>query len=109
MSVMVFVIIAMSLHGFCPYAHAAHFSHTSLQGTAHEAFPGGGGPDNPVEKHSAGDHCDSSCNCPCHAPIAVQPIRAEYAPLVSPLVFIEPFTAFPEVYLPKFIPPQNLC
>lgn len=60
----------------------------------------------PDKGGSDADHDAASCFCPCHLPLIVQPVRICPAPLISRLFFFEPLTVFPEVYLPKFIPPQ---
>ena len=62
----------------------------------------------PVDEHSVPDHNDSSCYCPGHAPLTMQPIQLICSQLMSPLEFHEPFKAIPEVYLPKYIPPHIL-
>ena len=61
----------------------------------------------PSENDQSSDHDASACYCSCHLPVIVQPIQINHVPLVSDLVAFEPFTALPEVCLPKFIPPQN--
>lgn len=66
-------------------------------------------PSCPVDDHSVPDHCDSSCYSPRHAPLTVPAVQIVYLPLISQLEFYEPFKALPEVYLPKFIPPDILA
>ena len=63
----------------------------------------------PADDHSDADHCASSCYCSCHLPLTVQAIRIVHSPVITELIFPESFTVMPEVYLPKFIPPQNLA
>lgn len=63
----------------------------------------------PDQGHSDSGHCDSSCSCSCHPPVIGQPVRIRLDEIVIDLVFLEPFTALPEVYLPKYIPPQNVA
>lgn len=61
----------------------------------------------PLEPHKDYDGCDSCINCACHAPLTVQPIQLGYNPITLNLNKSEPFKHLPEVYLPKFIPPQE--
>jgi hypothetical protein len=63
-------------------------------------------PSCPIDENTVTDHCDSSCYCACHAPLPGQTLRTAYSQLITFLVFAEPFKAVPEVFLPKFIPPQ---
>ncbi|MCM2359702.1 MAG: hypothetical protein NDI77_16245 [Geobacteraceae bacterium] len=68
------------------------------------------GPVCPCDDHSTDSgHCGISCQCPCHASLTPQPVQVGCSPQISPLLFFEPFKALPEVYLSKFIPPQNLA
>lgn len=105
---MVMVIVTMAVAGFCrsahaseppgdaPYGHCAgHFDEMEQQC-----------PDCPDDSHSGPDQCDSSCNCSCHASLAAQPIQLRYSPQIATLVAIEPIKSLPDVYLPKFVPPQ---
>ncbi len=55
------------------------------------------------------DGCDTCINCACHAPLSCQQFQLSYNPIVSDLAISDPFMRFPEVYLSKFIPPQNLA
>ena len=64
-------------------------------------------PNCPERSHPESDDCASSCGCLCHLPASMQSIRITHSPVITEIVFFEPFTALPEVYLSKFIPPQN--
>jgi hypothetical protein len=64
-------------------------------------------PSAPLEQHGDYDGCDSCANCVCHAPLSSQPIHLSYTPAIMALHTVEPIELFPEVYLTKFIPPQN--
>lgn len=103
----VMVIFAISFTEFCGESHGFEVS-----GASHgaETCKGPGAVDKgghcPSDENTLPDHCDSSCNCPCHAPLTWQPVLASCAPHISSLVFSEPFKAIPEVYLSKFVPPQ---
>jgi hypothetical protein len=66
-----------------------------------------GSPVSPSGEHRDYDGCDTCINCACHAPLSSQPLRLCYNPLVSALALSDPYNSLPEVYLPKFIPPQN--
>jgi hypothetical protein len=59
--------------------------------------------------HTDVDHCTSCLHCACNAPLAALETFLSYAPSFSLLNPIDRFHLLPEVYLPKFIPPQNLA
>lgn len=107
---MIIVMLAISVTGFCRGAHAAElsfdatFEHSASYLNAVENQC----PSCPIDEHSTPDHCDSSCHCPCHAPLTVQTVQVGYSPQGTPFTFFEPFKALPEVYLSKFIPPHIL-
>lgn len=61
----------------------------------------------PQEQHRDYDGCDTCINCACHAPITVAPFKLGYTPSICSLTFSDPFQSLPEIYLPKFIPPQE--
>ncbi|MBI2353797.1 MAG: hypothetical protein HYV06_02010 [Deltaproteobacteria bacterium] len=62
----------------------------------------------PSPSNTPNDHfCAGDCGCPCHAPLAARPLLAAYSPAIVTVDFVEPFATLPEVYLSKFIPPQN--
>lgn len=62
----------------------------------------------PSDTHDDGDGCDNCMSCGCHAPLTMQPFRLNLAHLSSSdLVPLDSRTHLPEVYLSKFIPPQN--
>jgi hypothetical protein len=65
----------------------------------------------PVDDHDHADidHCASCLHCACNAPLAAPGAVLSYAPSVSLLNPIDRFNHMPEVYLPIFIPPQNLA
>ena len=108
----ILTILGASLSGACRGAHAAE--HTRDLPGAHSCPVKDGAcddssPASPCGEHSDGDHCAAACYCACHLPVTIQPLRLHHAPVMSRLVAGEPFTFLPEVYLPKFIPPQNLA
>jgi len=100
-------ILAASLFCSCLDSHAAEQSRPEAAGTACAADDHC--PACPADDHPDADHCASSCFCSCHLPLTVLAIRIEHSQVITDLVFLESFTAMPEVYLPKFIPPQNLA
>jgi hypothetical protein len=70
----------------------------------------GNSPCVPSQEQSSGDHfCCGACNGPCHAPVSSTPVVIAYTPVSTPLSFAEISPFIPEVYLSKFIPPQNLA
>jgi hypothetical protein len=107
---MVMVMFTISVTGFCRSACATELpSDTKYEhGTGYLSAIEKGCPFCPIDQHSVPDHCDSSCHCPCHAPLTEQPGQLVCSQQISPLVFPEPFKALPEVYLSKFIPPHIL-
>lgn len=55
--------------------------------------------------HKDGESC---CDSHSHASIPYQPISYSHSPRLITQLTGEPFRFIPEVYLDKFIPPQNL-
>ena len=109
------VMFTISVAGFCQSAHSFELSvdpHARTGGHLSAAIETENGcPICPMDGHSESepDHCESSCYCACHAPLMPQPVQIVCSRQSSPLIFIESFKAIPEVYLSKFIPPQNLA
>jgi hypothetical protein len=64
-------------------------------------------PCSPLEQHSDYDGCDTCDDCGCHAPLTAPPFQLSYNPIVSDHGSHDPFQFLPEVYLSKFIPPEN--
>jgi hypothetical protein len=98
----------MTIHGNHETAHAvlsapAHAETETL--AAADAAPHQS-PCSPLEQHQDADGCDSCLNCACHAPLASQLFRLGYTPIIVRQSRSETFTYLPEVYLPRFIPPQ---
>jgi len=88
-------------------------SHAAQQSTAASVAVECGAVDHcpacPVDEHSDADHDAASCFCSCHLPLLELPMDIQPSPLAGKLSFFERFTVVPEVFLPKFIPPQNLA
>ena len=64
-------------------------------------------PCTPLEQHEDYDGCDTCANCACHAPLTIHQFELRYNPMVLDLSMSDTFTHLPEVFLSKFIPPQN--
>lgn len=108
---MVIVMVVISVTGFCRSASAIGPSDNikCADGVKHLDTGKNQSPASPSNDHAAPDHCDSSCSCPCHAPLTAQPSLVVCVCPIDALVFFEPYKALPEVYLPKFIPPHILA
>jgi len=104
------IILAVSALSLCRETHATEQSRVAYQQAACEAFGGSADhcPACPDGGHPDEDQCASSCYCSCHLPVTEQSLMIGYSSIVADLLHFERFTALPEVYLPKFIPPQNL-
>jgi hypothetical protein len=62
----------------------------------------------PCSQENDSHCCDSACcSCAFHCP-PVQGMQVRYSPIVIIARHGEPFRAMPQVYLPIFVPPQNL-
>lgn len=56
-------------------------------------------------QHNSGESC---CDSHSHATILYQPLNYQHTPFSIAQRSSDPFRFIPEVYLDKFIPPQNL-
>ncbi|MFZ3209419.1 MAG: hypothetical protein WA140_11400 [Geobacteraceae bacterium] len=63
----------------------------------------------PTDNHPNTDHDHVSCDHHNYTSLADRISHLEPATISTSLAFFEPFKAIPEVYLDKFIPPQNLA
>ena len=97
-------------NGVCSTAHALESQLSSLQVSAvTDAAASFGVPCCPDDHHdSESPACDDCVNCLCHVTVAPQLFRLNYLPVFSDISCFAAFRSLPEVYLPKFIPPQNL-
>lgn len=102
------VMLAVTIHCVHESAHAMQ-GHISAARTISKDFVSVPHhcPRPPYDQHSDNDGCDSCANCACHAPLSCQPIHLNYKPAIMALHTVEPIELLPEVYLTKFIPPQN--
>lgn len=105
---LILVILAVSFFGLCRETHAAEESWVAPAPECSQKIDASDDhcPACPHEEQSDVDHCASSCYCSCHLPVTVQALQLLHAPIISRLLAYEPFTALPEVFLSKFIPPQ---
>jgi hypothetical protein len=93
--------------GEMPAAHDRSGASSALGETR---IHGNGCPCHPAPEHSSSDHfCYGNCNGPCHAPLSSVSVVFAYMPVGIPLSFSDHKQFIPEVYLSKFIPPQNLA
>jgi hypothetical protein len=99
------VMLAGSVIGTHGSVHAADHQPPAI--CDHDDMPHGSPSDPAPCQHDEADGCSSCLNCACHAPLTVRPMQLGYRPLVSLQSSHEPFTYLPEVYLAKFVPPQN--
>ncbi len=107
---MLLVILAITLHGVAESAHAMQewAARSDNAAVCHiEAGAGQQCPCAPSPEHKDLDGCDTCVNCICHAPLPMQQLVLHYSPVVRDLIFSEPNQFLPEVFLSKFIPPQN--
>ena len=104
-SVLLLAMLTVTLNGAHESAHAMQ-SPVNTASSAVETPVPHDTPCTPFEHHQDNDGCDSCVNCACHASLTIQPIQLGYNPVISNLQIFEPFRFLPEVYLPKFIPPQ---
>jgi hypothetical protein len=82
-------------------ATSEHASLLTIDAASHQC------PSCPLDQHDDADGCSTCAHCGCHALLTVQRYHFDHFPLASNLRSVEPFTYLPEVYLSKFIPPQN--
>ena len=105
--VIVTLCVSMECHAVGPRDAGLHtMTSVVLPATEHPDTPCC-----PIDDHDHADieHCTSCLHCACNAPLAAQNTLLSYAPSVSLLNPIDRLNHLPEVYLPKFIPPQNLA
>lgn len=83
--------------------HSSHFveeiGHDGHLAASHS------GSDDQGSQHDDGTSC---CDSHSHVSILYQPLSYSHSPRLLTQLAVEPFRFIPEVYLDKFIPPQNL-
>lgn len=106
------VMLIVAVHGVHESAHAMQYSVSSSNDSAithaELSAPHQCPCTTPVQ-HKDYDGCDTCVNCSCHAPLSVQQLVFNYDPSITELQTFDPALYFPEVFLSKFIPPQNLA
>jgi hypothetical protein len=88
-------------HSIAFHSDGSDSAITSLSTDSYQQQAGGQG-----AHHENGTPC---CESHSHASILYQPISYSYSPRMIAYKKDEPFRFIPEVYLDKFIPPQNLA
>jgi hypothetical protein len=109
---MFLVMLVVTVHGVHESAHAMQISVTVSNDSAitkAECSAPQKCPCTPPSQHKDYDGCDTCINCSCHAPLAVQQLVIHYNPILLNVGFSDPYQHLPEVFLSKFIPPQNLA
>jgi hypothetical protein len=89
---------------FLTALHAYGAVHVSV--SASDCCHHGDSPDHSLPE-SDSDGCHSCGTCPCHAPLVSALLFPPFAPVVTALQSFYSEKQIPEVYLSKFIPPQN--
>jgi hypothetical protein len=112
--VLVLVVLILTTPPFCMCQEIHAEDHLLIEcshASGHDSIGECSGhcPGCPADSDQESGHDASACYCSCHLPVTAQQFQIYNPQLVSDLVIFEPFTALPEVYLPKFIPPQNLA
>ena len=104
------IMLIVAVNGVHESAHAMqdHVKESSDQQLSQVSAPHQC-PCAPIEQHKDYDGCDTCINCACHAPLGVQQLVISYDPIVLSLHLSDPYQYLPEVFLSKFIPPQNLA
>lgn len=112
--VMITIMLAFCVSASCCNASAGDFgagaSVKAEQGVkaAHLTGCHDDCPSCPDHGDSSSHHCDS-CSCPCHAALMHGPFKFISSSFSIAHESREPFRFLPDVYLSKFIPPQNLA
>lgn len=103
-------VLTALVHGACKSAHASQSGSavSSEHAAQSEIFASQNCPCCPVEPADHHGACDSCINCICHATSLAGQVELTYLPVVIELQAFHPYKHLPEVFLSKFIPPQNL-
>lgn len=110
--VMVMIMLAISVSASFSSASSGEISGgASVKAEQGAQAPHVGGchdgcPSCPDHGDSDSHHCDS-CSCLCHAALTHAPFQFVSSSFSIPHISREPFRFLPDVYLTKFIPPQN--
>jgi hypothetical protein len=103
------VMVTVTIDGVHNNAHAMQgcVIAASNQASSSEISASRQYPDSPPEHHNDFDGCDTCSNCDCHEPLTIQRFQLSYNPIILNPNTSSTFKHLPEVYLSKFIPPQN--
>jgi hypothetical protein len=113
-SILVMVMVCLSINAVFAVAHEveeAGFTapHKIAIGFSHTETPGHC-PSCPTKDHPSTDHDHFSCDHHTYVSLADQEVYRHPIPYSLECgIVAEPFKFIPEVYLDKFIPPQNLA
>jgi hypothetical protein len=102
------LMLTLAINVMHDSAHAlqGHLTTAHDQATPSKISTSHHGPCTPFEQHKDHDGCDLCINCACHAPQTIHSFQFCYIPLIVSLCPSDIFKHLPEVYFPKFIPPQ---
>lgn len=105
---MLLVLLNMTVDSVCASAHPmpCHATTAGEQASNQELSAPHKCPCAPLEQHNGYDDCNACLNCTCHALLAGGPLQINYNPTILALHISDPFKFLPEVFYPKFIPPQ---
>lgn len=104
--ILLLVLLTVTLN--CVHESVHALQHRMLAACDHGSVAPHGEQSAPDSQHTDNDCCTDCGNCAAHAPLAGRQLAIAYAPLVSTMKAPEPFRHLPEVFLAKFVPPQNL-
>lgn len=113
--ILIMVTLTLATAGLCYDAGAEEIASAKSLKTTHAAIPSltsiKSNPIFPGDQSTDDDGLCGPCRyCACHAPLITYQIRIAYTPrVVIVMIASDPLIVLPEVYLPKFIPPQNLA
>jgi len=106
--ILVVVMLTVALHGAHESAHAMHSHVKTCDQVSLPDIPASHQcPFSPDGQNKDYDGFDTCVNCSCHASQTIQPFQLSYNPIIISLGSSDPFKYLPEVFLSKFIPPQN--
>ncbi|ACM19217.1 hypothetical protein Geob_0855 [Geotalea daltonii FRC-32] len=106
--ILLLVVMTVTLHCVTENAHAVQ-NCLPMAGdpTSCQKIQSHQCPCSPPEQDQNHNDCDACINCVCHAPLTVQQFHLSYKPIIISFSSSDPFKHLPEVYLSKFVPPQN--
>jgi len=102
------VMLTVTITSVYESAHAMqdHVKVANYQASPSEVSAAQQCPCAPFEQHKDYDGCDTCINCACHAPLTVQSFEFNNLSIQKTKFYFS-FKFLPEVYLSKFIPPQE--